>query len=90
MRALTVGVGAVFLIVSSGSHSQNLNVDQIFLQARNKVVNLRVVGAVAPGETFEQPIFGSGVLIRTNAREAARRFRILTAVTNKKAAPLSG
>jgi hypothetical protein len=60
-------------------HPQSIDVEQIFRQTRNKVVNLRVVGKAAPGEAFEQPIFGSGVLIRTDVTDEARRFRILTA-----------
>jgi len=79
MRALTLSVGAAVLIASSPARPETIDLAQIFLQTRNKVVNLRVVGKAAPGEVFGQPIFGSGVLIRTDATDAARRFRILTA-----------
>src|ERR1019366_10101383 len=79
MKLLALGLGASLVFAPVRGQSQTIDVNQILLQARGKVVHLMVKGTEAPGENLKQPIHGSGVLIRTSATDAARRFRILTA-----------
>jgi hypothetical protein len=79
MKPSALGLCAVLVLAPVNARSQTIDVNKILLQARGKVVHLRVTGTEANGENFSQPIHGSGVIIRTSATDAAKRFRILTA-----------
>src|SRR5262249_862615 len=79
MKVLALAFCGFLMLLPVGAQSQPIDVNQVLLQARGKVVHLMVKGTEAPGENFAQPIHGSGVIIRTSAIDPAKRFRILTA-----------
>src|ERR1700732_3720446 len=79
MNQIAYALGAAFVLFPPGARSETIDLDKILAQAQGKVVHLRVVGTEAPGEKFDQPIHGSGVLVKTDSADPKRRFRILTA-----------
>jgi Trypsin-like peptidase domain len=79
MKLSILTLCAFLMLLSVDAQSEPIDVNQVLLQARGKVVHLMVKGTEAPGENFAQPIHGSGVIIRTSSPDPAKRFRILTA-----------
>jgi hypothetical protein len=72
---LVAALGATARVVAADA----LDADRVLSDARGKVVHLMVRGQKAPGEIFDPPIHGSGVVIRTSSADLSKRFRILTA-----------
>jgi Trypsin-like peptidase domain len=70
---------AVLICCSLPVKAETLDPLRVLEQAQGKVVHLRVVGTEAPGEKVDQPIHGSGVIVKTGSNDPKLKFRILTA-----------
>jgi hypothetical protein len=78
-RQLVRALSAALLCGAWSNQVFAIDTEQVLAKMQGKIVHLRVAGQEAPGETFVQPIHGSGVIVKTGASDPRLKFRILTA-----------
>ncbi|WP_315825590.1 MULTISPECIES: serine protease [unclassified Bradyrhizobium] len=78
-RHLICVLSATLLNCAWPNQVSAIDAGQVLTKMEGKIVHLRVAGQEAPGETFVQPIHGSGVIVKTGASDPKLKFRILTA-----------
>ncbi|MBC9879948.1 hypothetical protein G8O24_21645 [Bradyrhizobium sp. INPA01-394B] len=78
-RHLICALSAALLNCAWSNQIFAIDAGQVLTKMQGKIVHLRVAGQEAPGETFVQPIHGSGVIVKTGASDPKLKFRILTA-----------